>query len=231
MAEVSIWQFISHAGLVVHGVMLLLLAASVATWGIIIERRRFLRRTMRAAERFEADFWSGIDLAKLHSHLQTQTNQPHGLSMIFQSGFQEFCRLSRQQMSAVGIIKGVERAMRASASREIDELEKYLSFLATVGSIAPYVGLFGTVWGIMTSFSALSTMVQASISTVAPGIAEALIATAMGLFAAIPAVVAYNYYARQVERLTNQYDTFQEEFSSLLYRQVHNKGKEPEAVC
>jgi biopolymer transport protein TolQ len=189
---------------------------------MIFQRGLFLKNAKVEMVSFEDMFWSGMDLSKLYTELSTKGEAVQGLSSIFLAGFREFIRLRKQGGVAPSVIlEGIQRAMRIARSREMDKLEQHLSFLATVGSTSPYVGLFGTVWGIMTSFHALGSAQQATIAMVAPGISEALIATAMGLFAAIPAVIAYNRFANEVERLLNQYDTFQEEFSNILYRQVH----------
>jgi len=175
-----------------------------------------------AADNFEDRFWSGGDLAKLYREISSSPDNAIGMAGIFQAGFSEFARLRKQTGSdSRSVVEGAQRVMRVVLSRETDDLETHLSFLATVGSTSPYVGLFGTVWGIMNSFRSLGNAQQATLSMVAPGIAEALIATAMGLFAAIPAVIAYNRYSNDVERLINRYDNFLEEFSTILQRQVH----------
>lgn len=217
----SFLVYFTDASVVVKLVMLLLLAASVMSWTIIFQRGAFLKRAKQAMAEFEDVFWSGTDLTKLYQEIKSRTEAPEGLENIFSAGFHEFARLRKQNVAPPAIMEGVQRAMRIAYSREMDKLEQNLAFLATVGSTSPYVGLFGTVWGIMTSFHALSGMQQVTIATVAPGISEALVATAMGLFAAIPAVIAYNRYVNEVERLLNHYDTFQEEFSAILYRQAH----------
>jgi biopolymer transport protein TolQ len=218
----SLWSFIANAGPVVKCVMLILVAASVVSWTFIFQRSLFLKATRRAVLAFEDQFWSGKDLSKLYEGLVKRNSELQGLEHIFHAGFREYSRLhQRPGINAEILMEGVERAMRVVKAREIDKLEKHLSFLATVGSTSPYVGLFGTVWGIMTSFQGLIGSQQSTIAMVAPGISEALIATAMGLFAAIPAVIGYNRFSYEVERLTNTYDTFQEEFSSILYRQAH----------
>ena len=220
----SLLTYFLNAGPVVKFVMLLLLGASVASWTMIFQRGSFLKKARKAVVQFEDLFWSGTDLSKLYAELSAEEGEAEGLENIFRSGFHEFIRFRKQSGTNSSIsLEGTQRAMRIACSREMDKLEQNLSFLATVGSTSPYVGLFGTVWGIMTSFHALGSMQQATatISMVAPGISEALIATAMGLFAAIPAVIAYNRFANEAERLLNQYETFQEEFSSILYRQAH----------
>jgi biopolymer transport protein TolQ len=224
--EPTFWNFIINASLVVKAVMALLALASIASWTLIFQRALFLKQAKADFKEFENQFWSGGDLNKLYSELIHHKDKLNGLASIFYAGFKEFMRLSQQQIDTKTIIEGCQRAMRVAQAREQDKLEQHLSFLATVGSTSPYVGLFGTVWGIMTSFQALGAVQQATIAMVAPGISEALIATAMGLFAAIPAVIAYNRYSTEVERLANHYDTFQEEFSNILQRQIVQKTEE-----
>lgn len=221
-AEQSLWGYFANAGMVVKSVMFLLLLASLASWTIIFQRGFFLKRARAAAEEFQDIFWSGIELSKLYTELNVRGERQEGLEHIFQAGFKEFAKLRMQSgVAAATVIEGTQRAMRIAYSREMERLEQHLAFLATVGSTSPYVGLFGTVWGIMTSFHALGGAQQLTIAMVAPGISEALVATAMGLFAAIPAVIAYNRYANDVERILNHYATFQEEFSNILHRQAH----------
>lgn len=219
----SLWVYFADASLVVKTIMLLLLAASVTSWTLIFQHGMFLKQARRAVAAFEDLFWSGNDLNKLYKQLSSNNNDPQGLESIFQAGFREFFRLRKQPGIVPAVmVEGAQRAMRIAYAREVDKLENHLAFLATVGSTSPYVGLFGTVWGIMTSFHALGASQQTTtIAMIAPGISEALIATAMGLFAAIPAVIAYNRYSNDVERLLNHYDTFQEEFSTILHRQLH----------
>jgi len=219
---IDMLALVLHASLPVQLVMLLLLFGSVASWVIIFRKKRVLDRAEREADRFEERFWSGAELSKLYSGATERNRDIAGLEAIFEGGFREFNR-TRQRRGADSRVplEGAQRAMRASASRELDGLERNLEFLANVGSISPYVGLFGTVWGIMVSFQGLANVREATIATVAPGISEALIATAMGLFAAIPAVWAYNRFATRVERISVRYDTFSEEFSSILQRQAH----------
>lgn len=223
LGPTSLWGFISHAGLVVRIVMVLLAFASLMSWTFIFQRIAFLHRANKDYEKFENDFWSGLDLNRLFSGLNRQKEELHGMASIFYSGFKEFSRLSQQETDHSTLIEGCQRIMRVAQSREQEKLEQHLSFLATVGSISPFVGLFGTVWGIMTSFQALGAVQQATISMVAPGISEALIATAMGLFAAIPAVVAYNRFTADADRLSNHYQTFQDEFTNILQRQINSK--------
>ena len=221
-ADMSFFHLITGASLVVQLVMLLLLVVSMVSWTMIFRRRAVLRDARLAADEFEDRFWSGGDLAVLFRDVSAQSENAIGMAGIFQSGFNEFARLRKQPgADPRAVVEGAQRVMRVALSRETDDLETHLSFLATVGSTSPYVGLFGTVWGIMNSFRSLGNAQQATLSMVAPGIAEALIATAMGLFAAIPAVIAYNRYSNDVERLINRYDNFLEEFSTILQRQAH----------
>ncbi len=218
--QLSVIHLISEASLVVQLVMLALVLASVTSWVMIFQRSFFLRRVERELNDFEDHFWSGIDLRELHDELEGEASLT-GIENVFVAGFKEYSRLSetaRNEPDAV--MQGVQRAMRIALTREGERLETHLAFLATVGSTSPYVGLFGTVWGIMNSFRALANMKQATHSAVAPGISEALVATAMGLFAAIPAVLAYNRYTARVDVFINRYDTFMDEFSGLLYRQA-----------
>lgn len=223
----NLWGFIANAGPVVRVVMMLLALASLASWTFIFQRTLFLRQARQDYKNFENQFWSGADLNKLYADLN-RNKELGGLSHIFVAGFKEFSRLSQQHIDGKTLLEGCQRAMRVAQAREQDKLEQHLGFLATVGSTSPYVGLFGTVWGIMTSFQALGAVQQATISMVAPGISEALIATAMGLFAAIPAVIAYNRFSTEMDRLSNHYQTFQEEFSSILQRQAVKKTYLPE---
>ncbi|MDH3411418.1 MAG: protein TolQ [Gammaproteobacteria bacterium] len=221
----SLIGMVVNASVIVQIVMLILLMASVVSWTLIFTKRAGINRAQRAANIFEDDFWSGKDLVKVYKRINEDTHEPAGMERIFHAGFKEYARLRNQSgIQPAAILDGTQRAMRVALRREVDDLELHLPFLATVGSTSPYIGLFGTVWGIMNSFRALGNVTQATISMVAPGIAEALIATAMGLFAAIPAVIAYNRYVNQVERLHNRYDTFVEEFSSILARQTHASG-------
>ncbi len=220
--ELSFLQLVLGASPLVQAVMAGLLLASILSWTAIFERSRTLRRAAREADAFEERFWSGIDLGELYRSLDRRRDELGGMAAVFHAGFREFARLEETSgMDPMAVVEGTRRAMRVAMSREMDGLEQYLSFLATVGSTSPYVGLFGTVWGIMNAFQALGTVKQATLNLVAPGIAEALIATAMGLFAAIPAVVAYNRFADRVQRLEGRYEEFAEEFANILQRQVH----------
>jgi biopolymer transport protein TolQ len=216
----SIISLISHASLVVQAVMLLLLFASLVSWTMIFRKWFALKAAAKATNQFEDRFWSGIHLDQLYSELGRKDREAYGVENIFLGGYREFRRLTKQaHLPGPEVVEGVQRAMRVALSEEIDYLETHLPFLATVGSTSPYVGLFGTVWGIMHSFQALGSMQQATIAQVAPGISEALVATAMGLFAAIPAVIAYNRYASSVERMVTRYEIFMGEFTSVVHRQ------------
>lgn len=212
-------QLVLHASLPVQLVMLLLLFASIASWVIIFRKTKVLNRAEREAETFEERFWSGTELTKLYTGATSRNRDTGGMESIFEAGFREYSR-QRRVADVRMQLETAQRGMRVATARELDGLERNLEFLANVGSIAPYVGLFGTVWGIMISFQGLANVTEATIASVAPGISEALIATAMGLFAAIPAVWAYNRFATKVERIAVRYDAFSEEFSSILERQV-----------
>lgn len=220
MNDMSILRLVLDASLLVQLVMLSLVAASVMSWAVILKKRRILREAREAASEFEERFWSGGDLAAMYQRLERE--EPSlGMTTIFEAGFREFARLNRQgDIPAGQVLEGTRRAMRVAHMRESDRLVDSLGMLATIGSTSPYIGLFGTVWGIMNSFRALGNVQSATLSMVAPGIAEALIATAMGLFAAIPAVIAYNRYSEQVSRLDLRYDTFLEEFAGILQRNL-----------
>ena len=222
--DLSIINLIAGASLLVQLVMLLLVVLSVLSWTVIFSKFRLLKKAEENAKNFEDKFWGANDLSNLYSQVNKEVKTPggNGLELIFEAGFKEFARLRKDaDMTPKVIMDGVQRSMRVAMSRELDAVENHLPFLATVGSTSPYIGLFGTVWGIMNSFRALGNAKQATLGMVAPGIAEALIATAMGLFAAIPAVVTYNKYVNQVERLTVRYESFYEEFSNILQRQAH----------
>jgi biopolymer transport protein TolQ len=220
--DLSIINLIMDASLLVKLVMLVLVLASLWSWTIIFSKRFAMRRARRAADSFEDRFWSTEDLSTLYSRITGRGHEPSGMERIFEAGFREFARLrKREGIDPRAVLEGAQRSMRVALNREIEELEHSLSFLATVGSVSPYIGLFGTVWGIMNSFQALGNVHQATLGMVAPGISEALVATAMGLFAAIPAVIAYNRYSSDLDRLFSRYDIFVEEFSSILQRQVH----------
>ncbi len=220
--ETSFIGLVAQASLIVQFVMLLLLAASVISWTIILRKRSVLRQAMRESNDFESNFWSGGDLTGIYREITASDAAPANLAGIFEAGYREFRRLRQQaDIGPERVLDGARRAMRAAQLRETDRLDESLATLATIGSTSPYIGLFGTVWGIMNSFRGLGNVQSATLAMVAPGIAEALIATAMGLFAAIPAVIAYNRYADQVARLELRYDTFSEEFSSILQHYAH----------
>jgi biopolymer transport protein TolQ len=220
--DMSVLSLITGASVLVQLVMLALLLASLFSWYYIFLKIFTFKRATRLADDFEKEFWSGADLNELYQRAVNSRNSAGSLERIFEAGFREFAKLRKQPgMDVSAIMDGTRRAMRATYQREMERLESYLSFLASVGSVSPYVGLFGTVWGIMNSFRGLANVAQATLGAVAPGIAEALIATAMGLFAAIPAVVAYNSFAGDVNRLATRFETFMEEFSNILQRQVH----------
>jgi len=222
--DLSVIELVMNASLVVQIVMALLLLASVASWAVIFRKRGEIRAARAEAESFEDAFWSGGDLSAMFRDIEASGRATQGLESIFESGFREFAR-QRQHggLTAAQLIEGCRRAMRVALLKETDRLENRLAMLATIGSTSPYVGLFGTVWGIMNAFHGLGNVQQATLAMVAPGIAEALIATAMGLFAAIPAVIAYNRYADQVSRLELRFDTFVEELSTILQR--HASGR------
>lgn len=217
--EVPVIGLIAEAGLVVQIVMLILLLASIVSWAVMFKKRRMVRRASTEATEFEARFWSGVDLATLYDSQANRKQGTQGLEAIFGSGFREFMKLRQQSsMSRTDLMQGVRRSMQVQLTREMDDLEDELSILATVGSVSPYVGLFGTVWGIMNSFIGLKDATDTTINAVAPGIAEALVATAMGLFAAIPAVISYNSLINKITRLEIRYETFIEEFLGILQR-------------
>lgn len=221
-SELSLFTLIKEASLVVQVVMFILISASVISWTYIFSKYREIRSAEQSSDEFEERFWSGIDLADLYRQLVHEDYQTEGMENIFLAGFKEFARLRQQPgITPDAVMEGAQRGMRISLARELDRLDERLPFLATVGSTSPYIGLFGTVWGIMNSFRSLGSVKQATLAMVAPGISEALVATAMGLFAAIPAVMAYNRYSTNIGRLANRYETFTEEFLGLLHRQAH----------
>ncbi|MGH8164505.1 MAG: protein TolQ [Rhodanobacteraceae bacterium] len=221
--ELNILDLVLHASLPVKLVLLILIIFSFASWVIIFRKKQMLDAATRDADAFEERFWSGADLAALFRDISARSEDAGGLASVFEAGFREFAR-QRQRRSGDqrAVLEASERAMRVAGTREVDKLEHNLEFLANVGSISPYVGLFGTVWGIMVAFQGLGSVKEATLAMVAPGISEALVATAMGLFAAIPAVWMYNRFATQLERVNLRYDTFQEEFSSILHRQIQS---------
>ncbi|HET7930216.1 MAG TPA: protein TolQ [Rhodanobacteraceae bacterium] len=219
--SINIFDLVLHASWPVKIVLLILVIFSFTSWVIIFRKKAMLDGATRDADGFEERFWSGIDLAALFREIGKRAGEAGGLAAVFESGFREFVRQrQRGGEDRRAVLEASERAMRVAGTREVEKLERNLEYLANVGSISTYVGLFGTVWGIMVAFQGLGSLKQATIATVAPGISEALVATAMGLFAAIPAVWAYNRYSTRLERLTVRYDTFQEELSSVLHRQM-----------
>ena len=220
--DMSVVSLITNASVLVQLVMAGLLVASLVSWYYIFLKAFTLKRAVRQAEEFERRFWGGADLNELYQRAASSRDDASSQERIFEAGFREFAKLRKQPgMDVSAIMDGTRRAMRATYQRELDYLESHLAFLASVGSVSPYVGLFGTVWGIMNAFRGLANVAQATLGHVAPGIAEALIATAMGLFAAIPAVVAYNRFAGDMNRLATRFESFMEEFSNILQRQVH----------
>lgn len=220
--SINILDLVIHASWPVIFVLAVLVVFSFTSWVIIFRKKFLLDATTRDADDFEERFWSGVDLAALFREVSNRAGEAGGLAAVFESGFREFVRQrQRGGEDRRAVLESSERAMRVAGTREVEKLERNLEYLANVGSISTYVGLFGTVWGIMIAFQGLGTMKQATIATVAPGISEALVATAMGLVAAIPAVWAYNRYSTRLDRLTLRYETFQEEFSSVLQRQMH----------
>ena len=221
--QLSIFDLVANASLLVQLVMAALFLASITSWVMIFQRWFYLRNVQSSVDEFEEYFWSGIDLRAFYTELEGHEDLT-GIEGMFVAGFKEYTRLSEQSgAEADSVMQGVQRVMRVALSREEEKLERHLAFLATVGSTSPYVGLFGTVWGIMNSFRSLANMSQATLASVAPGISEALVATAMGLFAAIPAVIGYNRFSARVEVLMKRYDAFCEEFSSVLHRAAHAK--------
>lgn len=228
--DMSILSLFTNASLLVQMVMLLLLAASVFSWTIILGSGKFLRLCSKNTDSFEHNFWSGIDLTKLYNKLSAQQKKNFGLDAIFVAGFREFVRLKKQNLHNADVyVEQVQRAMRISVVNEEARLEKNLGYLATIQSMSPYVGLFGTVWGIMNSFRQLGSVQQATLAMVAPGISEALIATAMGLVAAIPAGIAYNRYILQVDDLSRKYRMFAEEFIAIMQRRINGAQDDNDA--
>ena len=218
-ADLSLSTLVTGASLPVQLVMAILLIVSLISWWYIFIKVMMIGRAEKEAVEFEQTFWTGGDLNRLYESLSSGRNKSHGMSSIFEAGFKEFARLKRQDgLEVSDIMEGSRRAMRAAFNREMDDLDSHLPYLASVGSVSPYIGLFGTVWGIMNAFRGLANMAQATLAHVAPGIAEALIATAIGLFAAIPAVIAYNRFTSSVDRLAVRYESFIEEFTNILQR-------------
>ena len=220
--DLTVFSMIANASIVVKIVMGLLLLASLFSWTYIFMKVFQIRRARAQAEAFEREFWSGSDLVGLYQRAASGRYAASGMERIFESGFKEFLKLKGRAGSDISaLLDGTRRAMKATYQREMDALESHLAFLATVGSVSPYIGLFGTVWGIMNAFRGLSNVAQATLAQVAPGIAEALVATAMGLFAAIPAVIAYNRFTHDIDRLASRYESFMEELQNILQRQAH----------
>ena len=223
--DLSILQLVLHASFVVQAVMLLLAVVSIASWSAIFRKLFALRHVKQLNRNFEKDFWSGTSMNELFAAAAKNAKSSGPMERIFASGMREFQKLRERRITDTStLMDGARRAMRASYQRELDAVESNLSFLASVGSVSPYVGLFGTVWGIMHAFTGLASLQQVTLATVAPGIAEALVATAIGLFAAIPAVVAYNRFARDIDRVAIELETFIEEFTNILQRNVSAQG-------
>ena len=219
--DLSILSLITQASAVVQVVMALLAGVSFMSWYYIFRKLYAVKNARNQTEQFERDFWSGGDLNRLYQNAVEQRHDTGAMERVFEAGFREFTKLRNQKnLEAKDVVDGSRRAMRATYQREIDDLESHLAFLASVGSVSPYIGLFGTVWGIMHAFRGLSNVGQATLASVAPGIAEALVATAIGLFAAIPAVLAYNRFAHDIDRLSTRFQSFMEEFSNILQRQM-----------
>ena len=217
----AILQLILQASIVVKIVIGILVLASLMSWWYIFVKMFSVSRTKKQIEEFEREFWGGSDLVGLYQRANSGQYEPVGMEKIFEAGFKEYLKLKSRAGADIGaLMDGTRRAMKAAFQRELDYLEAHLSFLATVGSVSPYIGLLGTVWGIMNAFRGLSNVAQATLAQVAPGIAEALIATAIGLFAAIPAVIAYNRYTAEIDRIANRYESFMEEFTNILQRQA-----------
>ncbi len=220
--DYSVFHLITNASFVVQFVMFILLVASVISWTFIFYKRKEFKQAFQVTDEFEQEFWSGQDLTLLYKQIADSEFESEGIEKIFLDGYKEFSRMQQKGASSVIQVESAQRVMNIAMARELDRLEETLPFLATVGSTSPYVGLFGTVWGIMNSFRALGDVKQATLSLVAPGIAEALIATAIGLFAAIPAVVSYNFFTTRLDKLAGRYELFVDEFVVLLQRQAHS---------
>ncbi|HSG92748.1 MAG TPA: protein TolQ [Methylotenera sp.] len=218
-SDMSFFTLIAGASLPVQLVMLILVITSLFSWWYIFIKVATIKRAEKDAEQFEETFWTGGDLNKLYDSVTAGRRKPQGMASIFEAGFKEYIKHKQQaRMEVSDVMEGARRAMRAAYNREMDDMDAHLPFLASVGSVSPYIGLFGTVWGIMNAFRGLSNVAQATLTQVAPGIAEALVATAIGLFAAIPAVIAYNRFASSVDRLSVRYESFMEEFTNILQR-------------
>lgn len=219
-SDLSLIRLLLEASIPVQLVMLLLVGISIVSWSYIFSKRAALKRTLDQTRRFEDDFWTGGDLTMLQQAVSTRRDEHGALARIFESGMSEFVKARRSNQKGEALLDGPRRAMRATFQRELDQLESRLNFLASAGSVSPYIGLLGTVWGIMHAFIGLSGAQSATLASVAPGIAEALIATAIGLFAAIPAVVAYNRFTNEVDRIAGRFENFVDEFLNILQRQV-----------
>ena len=220
MNDNSVLALVINASIPVQLVLLILLFASIFSWALMYVKQGYIRQSQAEAKTFEGRFWSGINLSDLFAQLSVRQERRFGLEAIFENGFREFARARKAELDNNSVVRSAHRAMKVSMSREVEQLESNLGFLATVGSVSPYVGLFGTVWGIMESFRALAGVQQATLAMVAPGISEALIATAMGLLAAIPAVIAYNKFVTEVDAMVVRYENFLEEFTGILQRQA-----------
>ena len=218
--DLDILTLVINASVVVKVVLVLLLAVSFMSWMFIFQKWFVIRRAVAQTLKFEREFWGGQDLNALYQGAVNHRHTIGSLERVFEAGYREFAKVRQSGTDVSDMVDGARRAMRATFQREMDFLERHLAFLASTGSVSPYVGLFGTVWGIMHSFRSLANVQQATLAQVAPGIAEALVATAIGLFAAIPAVVAYNRYSHDIERLANRFESFMEEFSNILHRQA-----------
>lgn len=228
--DLSLLSLFTDASALVQIVMLILLGLSVVSWSLIFQRGYALYQAQKLFDAFEHRFQSSSDLNRLYDYLASKRFSGQGVEQVFRAGFREFVRLYKQDIPQESVMNGTERAMRVALARQEESLEQHLPFLATVGSISVYIGLFGTVWGIMTAFRALGAMQQATLATVAPGISEALVATALGLFAAIPAVYAYNRFSTNAQKIIRGYDTLAEEFSGALYRRLNSQSwQEPES--
>jgi biopolymer transport protein TolQ len=226
--DLSLMTLLTNASVLVQLVLVLLLLASLISWWFIFRKLFVIRDAVRRTDQFERSFWSGADLGTLYQQAAGSRHNAGSMERVFEAGFREFVKLRKQTGTNLAVLMdGTRRAMRATYQREMDHLEAHLSFLATVGSVSPYVGLFGTVWGIMNAFRGLANVGQATLAHVAPGIAEALVATAMGLFAAIPAVIAFNHFVRHIERLSTRFESFMEEFSNILQRQANAVAQAP----
>ncbi len=222
----SIWSFIAHADIIVKIVISILLLASLFSWAIILQRHQLFKHATQQIKKFEQFFWSGTNLSALDSQMSEKAEPQSGMALIFRAGYGEYRRLNKNSaIQPEAVLTGTQRAMRIAEAQEQDKLQHHLGFLATVGSTSPFIGLLGTVWGVMSAFRALGAVQQATISMVAPGISEALIATAIGLLAAIPAVIGYNRLSTQSERLMQRYENFSDQLTNIIHRQLHQTEK------